>query len=356
MIKVGFVSPDFKRHSIFFFIYPVLKYLNAEVYCYFTGERADDYTKRCENIVDHWRFVHKDAVEIERMIRADKVDILFDLAGWTPNNSLFIFNTRLAPVQVTWLNHVTSGMPEMDYKIVDFYTDPPGMTEKHYSEKLIRMPFLGYCFTPNEGSPDIKKNESSWVRYGAWNNPAKFNILTYDMWGEILRKVPYSNITLKYNNKVHHKQISRELRSRGVDKDRIILKPFISSYGGHLSGYNDIDIFLDTYPYNGVTTTLDCLWMGVPVITLVGTQHMARQGYAIYKNLGDGNWDGIAETSSEYINKAIELAFMAGSRYEFGSNIRRRITASPIMNCGGFCRLLEERLLMIYRGAGNSPA
>jgi protein O-GlcNAc transferase len=342
--KVGFVSPDFKRHSIFFFIYPILKHLDRarfEVISFYTGSYEDAFTRICKENSDKWYNLDCPLL-LESAIRKEGIDILFDLANHNPGNSLMAFNNRLAPTQISWLNHISSGIPEMDYKITDYWIDPPGLTEDHYCENLIRMPNINYCYYPNPEAPLNIYRPHDGIVFGAFHNPIKFNGYTFDAWSSILKQVPNSTILLKYNSTTQYLMIRENLRGRGIPYERIIMKKFVGRYIDHMEDYNDIDILLDTYPYNGVTTTLESLWMGVPVITLVGRQHMSREGYAIMKNLDLDQL--LSWTWGQYIGKAVQLAYDTVRRSELRAALRQCLSASHIMSYGVFCRELGDRI------------
>ena len=273
-----------------------------------------------------------------------------DLAGHTGRNRLTVFARRPAPVQINWLGYPnTTGLPVMDYRLTDAVADPAPDSDRWYSEKLIRLPNGFLCFLPPDNAPDI---EPLWdfndrpVTFGSFNNLAKINKKVITLWSQILQAVPDAILVLKSRPLADDSTRERYLRlfaKRGIASERIKLLPATRSLGEHLGMYNQIAIGLDPMPYNGTTTTCEALYMGVPVVTLLGDRHSARVGASILTRLG--LTDLITHFEESYIRKAVELA----ENWELLSNMRATIRtillSSDLCNANQFAAQMES----IYR-------
>ena len=234
-----------------------------------------------------------DDVEVAELISKDEMDILVDLAGHTGYNRMLLFARRPAPVQVSWLGYPnTTGLPTIGYRIVDGYSDPPGLTEPFCTEKLIRMPESFLCYRPDKDSPaagELPASKSGRVTFGSFNVLPKVSGKTFALWAALLRAIPESNLIMKTRSffltgppatsrwKCLRHMVSLLRGLNWYDKP---------SFKEHLEMYNQIDVALDTFPYNGTTTTFEAIWMGIPVITLAGDTHASRVGASILSNIG----------------------------------------------------------------------
>lgn len=357
-LKIGYVSPDFRRHSVSHFIEPVIAAHDREyfeVYCYSNSSIQDKVTERIKGHSDHWRDIlgiSDDAVV--NLIRRDQIDILIDLTGHTANNRIMVFAKKPAPVQMTWIGYpATTGISSVDYKIVDNNTDPPDRTDRFYSEKLIRLPgsFLCYCVdndTPLVG--DLPAATNKYITFGSFNNFIKVAPEALKVWIEILRTVPTSRLIMKTNifaDKTISRQVKNKFLAGGIDSKRILLLPHMSSFKKHMDLYNMIDIGLDTFPYNGVTTTCEALWMGVPVISLAGTAYASRIGVSLLSNVGLGEF--IAGSHTEYINTAVMTALDIGKLKYIRTSLRDRMMHSPLMDTEQFVQNLEYSYSRIWK-------
>jgi protein O-GlcNAc transferase len=362
-IKIGYVSPDLRRHSVRYFIEPVLNAHNHsefEVFCYSDVFAPDNATLRLQCYADQWRNIAgmKDE-KVDELIRADRIDILIDLAGHTGRNRMLLFARKPAPVQASWLGYPnTTGLATVDYRFVDRYTDPPGMTDRFCTEELKRMPQCFLCYLPNSESPvigSLPAIASGHITFGSFNNFAKVTSEVTGLWIEILKRVPGARLVLKAKglsdpNICHH--VGELFAREGISGDRLSLLAWEPSTKRHLNTYNQIDIGLDTYPYNGTTTTCEALWMGVPVITLSGNTHASRVGTSILSNVGLPNL--IARTPNEYIQIAVALANNRQELQRMRESLREKTAASPLTDAKRFTASLENCYLNMWQKWCNS--
>jgi len=356
-LKIGYISPDFRRHSVNYFIEPVLTSHNHdrfEIFCYSDVLVPDSCTQRIQECADQWRDIAGISNEkTAEQIRNDRIDILVDLAGHTGYNRILLFACKPAPVQVSWLGYPnTTGLSTIDYRIVDRYTDFPGSTEQFYTEKLFRMPETFLCYQPDRETPEVGTSpflNSGRITFGSFNNFAKETPDVLGLWAMILRNIPDSGLILKARSFVDRRTCDEVLRmfaSHGIDSDRIELLSLEASFSGHLGIYNRIDIGLDTFPYNGTTTTCEALWMGVPVITLAGNTHASRVGASVLTNVGIA--DLIAATPDEYVQNAVKLAVDIERLRSLREELRNMMKRSPLIDAGRFTGELEKFYRMVW--------
>jgi protein O-GlcNAc transferase len=357
-LKIGYVSPDFRRHPVASFIEPVIAVHNREqfeVFCYSDVRRQDEKTARIKGATDHWRDIPGLSDEkAAELIRKDGVDILVELAGHTAHNRLLLFARKPAPVQVSWIGYpATTGLSAMDYKIVDTYTDPPGMTEQFYTEELIRMPESFLCYLPESESPDVGPApvlKAGHVTFGSFNNFAKVSPEVIELWTKILTAIPGSRLLMKaksLSDRSTRDYVMGLFLQRGMTAGRIDLLSWEPSTGGHLETYKRIDIGLDTFPYAGTTTTCEAGWMGVPVITLAGNTHASRVGASLLSNIGIPEL--IAKTPDEYLAMAVNLANDTKSLQRLHEGLRSMMMRSPLTDAKRFIIDLENSFRSIWR-------
>ena len=351
-LRVGYVSGDFRAHSVSLFIEPVLEFHDRrtfEVFCYADAVAPDEVTSRLKALADHWVVLtgRSDQSAAER-IRQDGIDILVDLAGHTGANRLLTFARGPAPVQVTWLGYPnTTGMTAMDYRISDALADPPGMTERYYAETLARMPDSLWCYRPDGNAPPVgplPALENGHVTFGSLNNFAKVTPWTRALWAKLLAAVPESRLTIvgvpAGETRV---RIAGEFASQGVDPRRVTMLPRVTRKE-FFQCHHLVDIALDPYPFQGGTTTCETLWMGVPVVTLAGRKFSARAGVSLLTNAGLAEL--IASTPDEYIAIAATLAGDAPRLAGLRRGLRQRMVNSPLTDERRFTANLEA----LYRG------
>ena len=344
-IKIGYISPDFREHSVSYFFLPFLKNHNHdsfEIYCYSEVKREDKITNRIKELSDHWRpIAWLSNRAIADQVRQDGIDILVDLAGHTAENRLPVFAYKPAPVQVTWLGYPgTTGMPVIDYRLTDEIVDPPGEADEYHSETLIRLPDGFLCYGPPQDAPGVSgmpARKNGRITFGSFNNLPKINQEVIGLWSRLLQQVPDSRLLLK------SKQFADEnVRQRfldlfsdcGVAAEQLTLLPRVASTAGHLALYHQVDIALDPFPYNGTTTTCEALWMGVPVISLRGDRHAGRVGASILTRMGLQAL--IAYNEEAYVRIGIELAQDMNRLELLREGMRQRMKTSPIYDGASF--------------------
>jgi protein O-GlcNAc transferase len=350
-LKIGYVSPDFRRHPVGYFIKPILTSHDREqfeVFCYSDVISPDEITKLIQAYSFHWRdIVGMTDEQAAALVRSDKIDILVDLAGHTSCNRMLLFARKPAPVQASWLGYPnTTGLPTMDYRIVDNYTDPPGMTDPFYTEKLMRMSETFLCYHPEKDSPEVgplPALRSGHVTLGSFNIISKVSPEAISVWSHILREIPNSRLLLKAKSlfdKGTRQYLADLFKQQGITEDRLALMSYTESYNEHLGTYNKIDVGLDTFPYNGTATTCEAAWMGVPVVTLAGERHASRVGLSLLSNIGIP--DLAATTEDEYIDKAVKLAVDFRKLQSLREKLRLMMLQSPLTNAGRFTANLED--------------
>ncbi|HMD53000.1 MAG TPA: tetratricopeptide repeat protein, partial [Phycisphaerae bacterium] len=301
-LKIGYLSPDFRQHSVGYFIENVLAVHDrtaVEVYCYADVVVPDQTTRRMEGYLEanHWqRITALSNQQVAQMIRRDQIDILIDLSGHTARNRLMIFALKPAPVQVSYLGYPgRTGVSSIDYHFTDIYADPvedADSREQQDSENLVRLQPTFLCYRPPDDAPPVGPLpawKAGHVTFGCFNNWRKINPRLIALWSRILQRTPESRLVVKsraLRDQTARHNLMELCASGGISPDRLELKEKIPSTADHLELYNSIDIALDTFPYNGTTTTCEALWMGAPVVTLAGHAHMSRVGLSILTNVG----------------------------------------------------------------------
>jgi len=275
-LRLGFISADLKRHSVSYFLLPLLEHIDKQkikLYAYSDVARTDDMSALIQQQVDYWRPIRGvNDDEVFNLIKKDQIDILVELSGHTASNRLPLIARKPAPVQISWLGYPAStGISNGTFRLTDNTVDPEG-SEAYYSEPLLRLqrPFLCYSPPPEVNDLTINSNKNHPVTFGSFNNPAKINRNVIAVWSRILSRTPGSKIILKsktFISKLARNNFIKQFVNYGIDAARIELRPPTPATAAHFNSYNDIDIALDTFPYNGTTTTCEALWMGVPVIT-----------------------------------------------------------------------------------------
>jgi predicted O-linked N-acetylglucosamine transferase (SPINDLY family) len=315
-LRIGFVSGDFRRHSVNYFFEPFLIHLDKdqfETFAYSNSHMQDAVTSQLRERFDHWRNItslNDDAAA--DLIEADQIDILVDLSGHTASNRLLVFARKPAPIQITWLGFAaTTGVRSIDYRITDIYAEPVGLTEHLSVEKLWRLPRCSYCYQGFTSGPAVidhpPKDDNGYVTFGCFNNFARVNDGLLIQWAKIMERVPDARLLLEIaglGDAEFFAAVKERLARLGLPLDRVILEP--RSPANQFVLYNKIDIALDPFPANGGTTSMDTLWMGVPFVTVAGNVFSSRMGVMILTNAGLSEL--IAFNEDEYIEFAVELA------------------------------------------------
>ena len=353
-LKIGFLSPDLHRHPVGSFLVQVLESIDreqAETFCYSTSCTTDDLTERLQAAATQWRDAQgANDEQLANTIRDDRIDILFDLAGHTGNNRLPVLARKPAPIQVSWGGYAgTTGLQAIDYLLADPYEVPPG-AERHYQERVLRMPQAYVCYEPPAYAPDVAPlaaEERGFVTFASFNNPAKIGPEVAEVWSRILARVPGSLLILKYkgmNDPAHADRLSEVFAAKGIEPSRVSFLPR-SSNAEVLEHYNGVDIALDPFPYSGGLTTLEALWMGVPVVTWPGETFAGRHALTYLTNVG--LTETIARDPDDYVEVAAALAGDLPGLAVTRAGLRDRMAASPICDGGQF----TADLLQLLRGA-----
>jgi predicted O-linked N-acetylglucosamine transferase (SPINDLY family) len=345
-LKIGYLSADFRGHVVMKFAEEVITSHNKdrfEVFCITPHPGEDETTRRIRSKVDHWRDITGiEDIDAAGLLRSDELDIIVDLMGHSSVQRLPLLGRRVAPVQISWCGYSgTTGVDTVDHIIVDDIIAPPG-ERVFFVEEPIRLPHSYVSFTPRN-FPEIRPlpfDRNGYITFGCMNNPSKVNKYVLSWWAQILKAVPHSRILMRYHllgDPLVDERLARVFRNAGIPPERLDMRS-----GGHdfLSAYNEVDIALDSFPYNGTTTTCEALWMGVPVITLRGDRFVARVGASLLTNTGMS--DLIAENPKEYIEKAIALADDPERLMRFRDEAREILPTTPVYNPKGFVKHLEQ--------------
>lgn len=347
-LKIGYVSPDFRKHVVLTFIEEMLKNHDrdqVELYAYAEVFKSDDRTEQVKGYMDHWRYtIERNSYEIAQQIRDDGIDILVDLAGHTGNNRLPVFALKPAPVQVSWIGYPnTTGLRNMDYILMTSHFLPEG-GESDFTEEVYNLPRVPVTYKAPE-RPDIGRSPfetNGHVTFGCFNNVIKAGPAAIEAWSEVLKAVPDSKLLLKahaFRNEVTVTASKAMFESHGVDPERITCEG-PSEHHIYLTRYSDIDLALDPFPYNGGTTSLDTLYVGVPLLSLEGSTWVSRNGSGILRIVGEESL--IASSVEDYVAKAVDFALNPEKLAELRGNLHERFMATGITDHVAQTRDLEN--------------
>jgi predicted O-linked N-acetylglucosamine transferase (SPINDLY family) len=357
-LRIGYVSPDFRNHSVGRILAPILAAHDpAQVETVLYGEvvSPDAMTERFRSMASAWRStVGVEDGTLIRQIRADGIDMLVDLAGHSAGNRLGVFAGRAAPVQVTWLGYPdTTGLPTMDYRLVDRMSDPEGPGDRLATETLIRLPDGFIAAPPPAGAPKVAVPpvfRKGHVTFGSFNNLAKVNRRVVALWARVLEQVPGSVLLLKSSfsaDEWAHDRFRRAFAAAGIPSERLQFRARMASEADHLSVYGEVDIALDPFPYNGTITTLEGLAMGVPLVTLEGSSHVSRVGASLLTRVGHPEW--IAPDEDAYVAKAAALAADRAGLAVIRVRLRDEYLASPLADPARLARAVEAAYREMWR-------
>ncbi|MHC4885033.1 MAG: O-linked N-acetylglucosamine transferase family protein, partial [Planctomycetota bacterium] len=312
-LRIGYLSPDFRHHSVAFFFLSLLSHHDRsqfEIFCYGSVENPDPVTETIQRHCDHWRNILPiPDTQVAQVIGEDQIDILIDLAGHSGETRLPVFALKPAPVQASWLGYPdTTGLPTMDYRLSDAVADPVGAGDDLCCETLVRLPSGFLCYSPPVDAPAVvalPADPGASLTFGSFNNVDKVSETCLELWGAVLKAVPDSRLILKGESLKDRDVVEyclSCLQCEGIERERVRLVPFLPSQEDHMNLYGEVDIALDAFPYHGTTTTLEALYMGVPVVSLAGNHHAARVGCSIVTHLGRSEW--VAASKEEYVRIA----------------------------------------------------
>jgi len=355
-LRVGYVSGDFFRHSVTYFVSSLLEHRDEsrfEVTCYSNLGWGDAVTDRLKSYGSQW--VDCDGMsdaQLQQRIRDDGIHVLIDLSGHTSSSRVFVFALGTAPVQMSYLGYPTvTGVPSIDFRITDSTIDPGDMPTLE-AELPLCLGRSMFCYRPDEWPliGPVPAIAAGRVTFGSFNNIAKVTDRTLDLWARVMSAVPGSHLLLKspaMAQEVNRRNIEAFMGARGITSDRLNLRPWISSKSSHLEMYNEVDIALDPFPYNGATTTCEALWMGVPVVSLRGRTHTSRMGASILAAAGQADW--ITGSEEAYVGCIAALAADAGALTQWRANAREQLAKSELFDEHGFVRAFEDAVLQGWR-------
>ena len=355
-LKIGFVSADFGNHPGGYFTLSTLRELrkrNFELIAYPTIERNDEFSYHFGPLFSKWHLIEKKKdEEVVRQIFKDGVHILIDLQGHSAKNRLPIFMYKPAPIQATWLGQGSTGIPEIDYFIGSDHVTPKH-EEEHYLEKVLRLPEISQCFTPPDFDLEVKNLpaiKNNFITFGCVNKLNKINDDVIALWSKVLLSITNSKLLLK-NKDLDSKKIVeityRRFESQNIKKDRLILEGHAKTRKELLDVYNKIDIALDPFPYQGNTSTIEAVWMGVPVITLKGNRYLFHFGESINSNLNMLDW--IAENKNEYISKAIKFSSNLKELSKIRKNLRSNALKTAVFDEKSFAEHFDKMLWNMWK-------
>jgi protein O-GlcNAc transferase len=356
-LRIGYVSADFRNHPVAGNIEAVLAAHDRqafEIFAYSLTAAIDPVTQRLSRQVDHWRSAAgaTDAA-LAGQIRADAIDILVILAGWTGENRLRLAALRPAPVQISWHDFGTSGLAGMDGWITDEIIHPPGWTGEDFCEELLRLPCF-YLESVPPDAPDVGELPcltGAPLTFGSFNHPVKMTDATLVLWAAVLREIPESRLVLKYRDQFGENGLKDRFTERfaalGIAANRLVFMGETQEARDHLAAYAEIDIALDTFPFNGSTTSWQALYMGVPVVSRVGNRFVGRVGLSLLTALGLPEL--AADSDRSFVETALALAGDRGRLKNLRAGLRARIAASPLVDAARYTRTVEAALRDFWR-------
>jgi predicted O-linked N-acetylglucosamine transferase (SPINDLY family) len=355
-LKIGYVSCDFRKHAVAYFVEPILIEHDRnrfEIYCYSNSLRHDTFTDRLISETDHWRLcAHMTDDELSELIRADGVDILIDLTGHAAFNRLRTFARKPAPIQITYLGYPgTTGLTAMDYRLTDNWIEPEHSedpADRFYTEKLIRLPNSLWCYRPHEDMPELTTLpalSNGYITFGSFNNVKKVTANCIALWAKLLHCIPTSKLliaTVAEGSTRDH--LISQFQENGITIDRLAFAGVMPP-SEFLLKLQEVDITLDPFPVNGATTTCESLWLGVPVLSLVGNHFLSRAGLSVMRAAKMQEF--AVSTPEEFISIAKDLANDLPRLASIRANMREKLNGTPLLNQLHFTRNLENA----YRGA-----
>jgi len=351
-LTIGFVSGDFRAHSVAHFLLGVLRELRSRdgmnLVAYSNGVICDDATTSFQKHFHLWRNIvglaDKDAAQ---MIHDDQIDILIDLSGHTAHNRLPMFAWKPAPIQVSWLGYfATTGMVEIDYVLADPWTAPPG-SERDFVESIWRLPETRLCFTPPQEPVDVAPlpaMQNGGVTFGSFGILSKMNDEVIALWARVLHAIEGSRLMLKakqLDEQAARMQVQARFAQHGIDVGRLLFDGYTNRVD-YLASYAKVDIVLDTFPFPGGTTTAEALWMGVPVLTLAGNSFVSRQGVGLLMNARLAQW--IASDHDQFVGLAVKYAGDLPRLAALRAMLRQQVLASPVFDASRFAIYFETAL------------
>jgi predicted O-linked N-acetylglucosamine transferase (SPINDLY family) len=350
-LRIGYVSPDFREHCQSLFMLPLLSrhdHGSFEIVCYSSTVRPDALTRQLAAHADQWHEVHRmDDATLARRIHNDGVDILVDLTMHMAGGRPLLFARKPAPVQIAWLAYPgTTGLTAMDYRLSDPRLDPAG-AEDGYSERTLLLPDSFWCYDPLTQTPEVSAlpaYQHGHLTFGCLNNPCKLTAETLALWAPVLRALADSRLRLLAPRGRFRLALARRFAALGIEESRIDFLDF-QPRARYLASYRGIDLGLDTFPYNGHTTSIDALWMGVPSVTRAGHTAVGRGGSSQLYQLGLSEL--VAHSDEAFVQIALAWARDLSRLAQLRATLRARLANSPLMDAPRFANAIER----LYRQA-----
>ncbi|NEX16513.1 MAG: hypothetical protein C1943_07775 [Halochromatium sp.] len=348
-LTIGYLSSDFREHPVARFIETA--WLNHDasqfkIHAFYNHSVQDAVTARLQHLVSHWHPVDGlDDQQLAAQIRDSGIDILVDLNGITEGHRLPALARRLAPIQATWLGYLGStGLNAMDYRLCDPFTDPPGLTETWHTERLARLPDTQWCHAAYTHPPPVgalPMSSQGYPTFGSFNNLAKLSDTALDLWAALMTTLPQSRLVIAGAPKGRAQtRVLQRFDAQGIAAKRIDFLPRLD-YRDYLAAISTVDLALDSFPYNGGTTTIDALYMGVPVLTLMGQHTRSRSGLSLLTNAGLP--DLVAQSHEDFVRIGRKLATNPDRLTELRARLRSRVERSPLMDGQRVTRQLEAQ-------------
>jgi len=352
-LRVAYISPDFRGHSVGYFIEPALTNYNSrefEIYCYAQVFNPDNTTRVFQQHVHTFRQIQNlNDQTLASQIQKDGIDILIDLAGHTSNSRLRVMTYQPAPIQITYLGYPTTvGLKHVDYRLTDAMIDPEGMSDKWHTEKLVRLDPTFFCFQPLGNRipvsplPGLQKKE---ICFGGFHNTSKIPEMIIHLWSKVLEQMPGAQLLLQaaaYDDPDIVRYFQASFEKYGIHRGRIQCAGTLP-FEQYLQLHHQIDIMLDTQPWTGHTTSCHALWMGVPILTLEGSRHASRIGQRLMQALDLQEW--VAKDHQDYVQKAMQLSQDRHALDKLRQSMRERILKSGISDKKQYVYSLEK----VYR-------
>jgi predicted O-linked N-acetylglucosamine transferase (SPINDLY family) len=356
-LRVGVVSGDLRHHPVGYALKNLLEQLNpnrVELIAYPTIQTVDEFTTLIQPFFAAWKPLSSlSNAAAARLIHTDKINVLLDLSGHTGHNGLPIFAWKPAPIQVSWLGYfATTGVAEMDYLITS-QAAVPEAHQQQFSEKIWYLPDTWLSFSPPDDSliatplPAIK---NKYVTFGCFQRLDKIGDAVLGAWAKILTRLPNAHLYMackQLSEPTVLARFKRHLQSHGIDLARVEIQCATKTRALFLARYADVDIMLDSFPYPGVTTTCEALWMNVPTVTLAGNTLLSRQGAGVLTAANLNEW--IAHDEDDYVAKAIHFASDLPKLGELRSTLRERVRVSPLFDAPRFAKHFEDALWGMWK-------
>lgn len=353
-LRIGFVSSELYRHPVVLFLMPLLARIDRsrfDVFCYSTGHGVDETTAEIRSLCTGWVDARSmPAARLAAAAHADAIDILVDLSGHSGSTHLAVFAEKPAPVQTTWLGYLnTTGLTRIDYRLCDERTDPPS-TQAFNTEQLLPFSASQWCYRPFvelEHAPAAPCTHNGFVTFGSFNNARKVSAAMCARWAQLLARCPGSRLMLAdVDSTAKRERLVKAFEQHGIGSGRLEIVPRADVAGYHRL-FDRVDIALDTYPYGGGTTTIDALWMGVPVVTAPGALPVSRSASSILQLLQLDEW--VAPSIEQYVDVAVRAAKNPARIQELRATLRARLRNSPLMDEEGFARDFEAAATRAWR-------